>query len=203
MHYPTELENAQEVTIQAHQPIFHQGDSCNNYILLTQGSVKVFARSPSGKEIILYYVKPGEVCVLTTSCLLSNKRYPAEAITETATSAKIIPKQEFDSLMDTSKAFRQFVFSNLSQRLAKLISLIEQIALESIEQRLAGYLLLHASDKDQIKTTHQEIAFEIGSAREVISRHLKTFEKQGWISIDRGLITLADTESLHNLIKIK
>jgi CRP/FNR family transcriptional regulator, anaerobic regulatory protein len=203
MQYPTELENAQEIKIEANQTVFHQGDNCSNYILLTEGSVKVFARSPSGKEIILYFVKPGEVCVLTTSCLLSNKQYPAEAITETATTAKIIPKQKFDKLIDSSKIFRQFVFSSLSLRLSSLISLVEQIALESIEQRLANHLLLHCSDQKQIKTTHHDIATEIGSAREVISRNLKTFEKNGWINIDRGLISLSDVNALRNLVKIK
>lgn len=179
-----------EVSLPADYQVFSQGQACQNYIVITSGSVKVFARSSEGKEVVLYRIKAGEVCVLTTSCLLGNSRYPAEGITETPVSARIIPHQAFDALLSESQAMRDFVFNSFGQRLNDLMLQIEQIALESVDQRLNRFLVKHADAENMITATHQDIAIEIGSAREVVSRHLKALEKQQAIKLHRGKLEL-------------
>lgn len=185
-----------EVSLPADYQVFSQGQACQHYVVITSGSVKVFARSSEGKEVVLYRIKAGEVCVLTTSCLLGNSRYPAEAITETSVSARIIPHKAFDALLAESQAMREFVFNSFSQRLNDLMLQIEQIALESVDQRLNRFLLKHADSQHMITATHQEIAVEIGSAREVVSRHLKALEKQQAIKLHRGKLELLDFDVL-------
>lgn len=192
------LEALPEVSIPAGTGIFHQGQSCENYFILIQGSARVFTRSAAGKEVVLYRVEPGDMCVLTTSCLLSSQTFPAEAVAETEMRVKVMPKSQFDKLVNESADFREFVFKSFGRRLGNLITTIEKLALESIEQRLAKYLLLQPDNK--IAITHQDLALEIGTAREVVSRHLKRFESEGWINLGRGHIELLDRKALHELI---
>jgi len=184
------------VNLPANHQVFSQGQACQNYVVITSGTVKVFARSSEGKEVVLYRIKAGEVCVLTTSCLIGHSRYPAEAVTETAVSARIIPHKAFDRLLEASQDMRKFVFNSFGQRLNDLMLQIEQIALESIDQRLNRFLLRSADKLNMVTATHQEIAIEIGSVREVVSRHLKMLEKQNVIKLHRGKLELVDTDLL-------
>lgn len=109
-----------------------------------------------------------------------------------------MPKRRFDELMENSAEFRHQVFDNFGQRIGSLIETIEKLALETLEQRLAKYLLLQPCNP--VQATHLDIASEIGSAREVVSRHLKRFESQGLVKLDRGSIELLDRTALHGLI---
>lgn len=193
-----ELDALPEMKIPSGTGIFHQGQACENYFILVEGSARIFTRSAAGKEVVLYRVEPGDMCVLTTSCLLSSQTFPAEAIAETDMRVKVMQKSQFDKLVNKSAEFRKFVFSSFGRRLSNLITTVEKLALESIEQRLAKYLLLQPESR--IATTHQDLALEIGTAREVVSRHLKRFELEGWIKLGRGTIELLNRQALHNLI---
>ena len=199
---PEFLASADHVTLPASSNLFQQGQVCDKFYVLLEGSIRVFASSPAGKEVVLYRVGPGEMCTLTTSCLLSNKRYPANAVTEEDITAVALPKIEFDQLINSSDEFRQFVLSSFGERLTAMIVRVEQLALESIEQRLAYFLLEHASTDNNITYTHQAIANEIGSAREVVTRQLKVFADKGWIDISRGSVTLHDRKALTCLTQI-
>lgn len=193
---PHEISPFKTVSLPANETVFMQGDGCHNYIVVTSGCVRVFARSSEGRELILYRINPGEICVLTTSCLMGKTHYPAEARTETEVTAKIIPHADFNRLIEESTAFRQFIFNSFSHRLTDLMLQLEQVGLESIEARLKRFLLSHADEQHRLQITHQEIAVEIGSAREVVSRHLKTLEKQNIIRLSRGVIELVAPEKL-------
>jgi len=193
---PAALAEVRESGIPEGTTVFRQGQACTHYLLVTEGSVRVFARSASGKEVVLYHVGPGEICVITTSCLLSDVPYPAEAVAETEVRVKVIAKSEFDRLLATSPAFREFVFAAFGGRLVGLISLVEQIALESIQNRLAAYLLRRSRDGGAVTATHQEMAETIGSAREVVSRTLKSFAALGLVRVARGRLEVLDRAGL-------
>lgn len=198
---PGELESANRVSVGRRSQVFHQGEACNNYYIVTEGCIKVFARSAGGKEIVLYRVEPGDICVLTTSCMLSGSRYPADAVAESDVTAIALPRPDFERLMRESEEFRTFVLSSFGNRLAGLVTLVEQVALESIEQRLAGFLLERCDPASGLlEATHQDIAMEIGSAREVVSRQLKTLEGRGWVSLARGSVTIRDRDALATLL---
>jgi CRP/FNR family transcriptional regulator len=187
-----------EISLPADTVAFRQGDRCANYLLVLEGSIKVLARSETGREIVLYRVQRGGSCVLTTSCLLSQSRYPAEGITETHVRALAIPADTFHQGLAESEAFRQFVFDAYAQRLAEVICLVQEISFGQLNRRLARYLLQHASE-DVVVITHQGLATELGSAREVISRQLKDFEQRGWIEQQRGQIRLSHPEGLESI----
>ena len=153
--------------------------------------------SPDGREILLYHVCSGDSCVLTTSCLLGDNNYPAEGYTETEVSAFAIPANIFHRCLEQSTFFREFVFRNFSQRLADVIKRMESISFGSIDQKLASALL--ASGETTLRKTHNELALELGSAREVVSRHLKRFESYGLLTLSRGSIQNINIEALKKI----
>lgn len=185
------------VAIPAGQQVFYPGSPCENYLLLLDGQVKVQLMSENGREILLYQVGSGDSCVLTTSCLISGECYPAEGITETDVTAFAVSAFAFHRCLEQSSFFRAFVFKNFSARLANLINRMESVVFGSIDQRLAKILL--ASGNSTINKTHQELAYELGSAREVVSRHLKQFEKQGWVSLNRGVVEIIGRDAIKQL----
>ena len=193
------FSQAQEVSLPANTIVFHQGDQCSNYLLVLDGSVKVLSRAENGREIILYRLGAGDSCVLTTSCLFGNVPYPAEGSTETAVTALAIPAAAFKKAIQQSEAFRTLVFQSFTDHLAGVIALVEEIAFGRLGSRLARYLLEHADSGQQIKATHQVLATELGSAREVISRQLKELEGRGLVQLQRGCIDLQDVDALKKL----
>jgi CRP/FNR family transcriptional regulator len=190
------LDSARPVEVPAGTTVFRDGDGCQNYMFVIEGTVKVQKMSESGREIVLYRVGAGEACILTTSCLLSHQRYPAEGITETTVRAISIPVSQFDRGISGSSGFRMFVFSSYGRRIADLILLVEDVAFGRMDIRLGQYLLDAADDNAEVTGTHQEMAAELGTAREVISRQLKEFERRGWVRLGRGKITIADLGAL-------
>jgi CRP/FNR family transcriptional regulator len=181
---------------------FHQGDACSNYLLVVEGTVKVLTRAENGREIVLYRLGSGDSCVLTTSCLFGNRNYPAEGLTETNVRVLAIPAKDFERALQQSSAFRDFVFSSFSSHVASLITLVEEVAFGRMDIRLARHLLKRVGAGKQLQTTHQQLATELGSAREVISRQLKDFELQGWVKLHRGSIEITDPEGLNKLSEL-
>ena len=189
------LASAQIVKLEQGRFVFHAGDMCEAFLLLLDGEVRVQLTSAGGREITLYRIGRGGSCILTTSCLLSNENYPAEAIAESDVEALAIPISSFQDALEESQWFRRFVFDGFSMRLTSVIQKIEHIAFTSIDARLAA-VLLELDRKGVQKVTHQDIAVELGTAREVVSRHLKRFESHGWVQLGRGKVTLVDRDRI-------
>lgn len=188
--------HSKQLSLPAGSTVFRQGDSCDNYLLVLRGSLKVFSRAENGREIILYRVKDGESCTLTTACLFAQNLYPAEGLTETEVTALAVPRTIFNQGLAESEQFRKIIFDQYGKRLSDLISLVEALSFGHIEIRLARLLLQLGTDSSSIETTHQALASELGSAREVISRQLKEFERNDLVSLQRGSLSLTDTEGL-------
>lgn len=194
------LSASTQVTIPAGETVFRPGDECQNYLLMVDGRIKVQMTSESGREIVLYRVEAGETCVLTTSCLLANELYNAEAVTENTCLAIAVPSTIFRELMGQSEALRDFVFKTYGTRIADLLMVVEEVAFKRLDIRLAAILLESLQGIDPVITqTHQQLATELGTAREVISRQLKDFERRGWITLQRGRITVLSPEKLKQL----
>jgi CRP/FNR family transcriptional regulator len=190
------MDSARIVTVPAQEYVCHMGATSENYLLALEGTVRVQLTAPSGREVTLYRVQPGGSCILTTSCLLSGEHFPAEAIAETNVTALTIDKQRFQQALDESAEFRRFVFANISKRLADIIRRMEAVTFTAIDKRLAGALIDSLASGRVSSITHQALAVELGTAREVISRHLKRFEADGLISLGRGRIEITDPEKL-------
>lgn len=189
----------QIVTLDQGRFVFHAGDLCPAFLLVLEGDVRVQLTSASGREVTLYRISAGGSCILTTSCLLSQEDYPAEAIAESDLVAAAIPSALFQDALNGSQQFRTFVFDGFSTRLKNVIARIEELAFTSIDARL-GRVLLELHIKRVERVTHQDIAVELGTAREVVSRHLKRFAAERWVELGRGRVTVVDPVGLQRMV---
>jgi CRP/FNR family transcriptional regulator len=180
------------------QPVFRAGQACERYLLVAEGRVRVQLIGEGGREVVLYRVRPGGTCVLTTSCLVGGEHYPAEAWTEGPVQAFALPAAEFHAQLDGCPAFRRFVFDNLGLRLAELLQRMESVLLNPLERRLAAFLLDQPTGP--LALTHQALATEVGTAREVVSRHLKRLERAGLVRLGRSQIEVTDRAGLLALL---
>ncbi|MDA8381873.1 MAG: Crp/Fnr family transcriptional regulator [Betaproteobacteria bacterium] len=179
--------------------VFHPGDVCQHYLLVAQGSVRVQQVSPQGRELVLYRIGPGESCILTTACLFSERPYPAMGVADTDVSALAFPQTAFHEAIAASASFRAFVFHSYGHRLTDMLAVIEAIVFTRLDVRLARKLLSLSTDQALIPITHQALALELGSAREVISRALKDLEQRGWIRRQLAHIEILDKHALETL----
>ncbi|MEY4698061.1 MAG: cAMP regulatory protein [Pseudomonadota bacterium] len=193
------IHKSKVVTVPEGAVIFGPGKSPEHLLLLLDGRVRVQQVSEAGREIVLYRVEAGESCVLTTACLLAHEGYSAEGVAETQVRAVAIPRTVFDDLISQSVAFRTFIFTAYSRRITDLFQVIEDIAFQRIDIRLAQKLIDLERGTGQIKATHQQLAAELGTAREVISRQLGEFQRRGWIRQSRGSVELVDMSGLARL----
>lgn len=193
------VAQARLVTVDAGTVLFRDGDACAGYVLVLDGSVRVQKMDPNGREIVLYRVEPQQTCMLTTSCLLGGTAYPAEGVAETRTHLAMLPAGAFDRAIAESAAFRRFVLAAISQRIADLMLLIEDVAFGRMDMRLARLLLRRADAAGMLAATHQGLAVELGTAREVVSRLLKDFESRGLVHLGRGEVGLLDRSHLEEL----
>ena len=192
-------ETSHTLELQAGQVLFDTGEDCNYMPLLKTGSIRVVKPLQTGWEKLLYRLLPGQVCILTATCIFSDWRHLARVIADKDLEAVSIPKDSLHRLIEGSSDFRRFVFSNYSISLLSLLNCVEVTLTQPIEQRLAKLLL----DKrtDAIVVTHQGLADELGTAREVVSRILKDFEKKGIIKLKRGIIFIQDREALVQILR--
>lgn len=178
---------------------YSEGMPCDAYVMRLAGKSRVYKLSSSGREILLYRVAAGETCVLTTTCLLGRSDYPASTVVEEPIRDVIIPASVFHQLMVDSAVFRRFVMENYGALISDLIVLLDEVAFSSLDARLAKLLLDEATAK--INRTHQQLADELGSAREVVSRQLKRFENKGWVMLGRGHIEIINKAALQKLLQ--
>jgi len=187
--------------LKAGQYVFHAGDSCNNFLIVAQGSVRVSIMAETGREIVLYRVEDGQTCVLTSVCLFSGAFYDAEGIAEMDTEAYVLPKPVFLDLLGTSAQFREFVFSSYGEKMHELISLVQEVIHRHVDRRLAR-LLLARVEAGRVGLTHQALANELNTAREVVTRLLREFERKGWVRLARGHIDVIASAGLAELAQV-
>ena len=195
------LARSAVVTAPAGTVIFGPGKSPENMLFLLAGTVRVQQVSDTGHEIVLYRIEAGESCVLTTACLLAYDDYAATGIAETDVRAAAVPRDVLDDLVAQSKSFRNFVFAAFSKRITDLFLMIDEVAFQRIDVRLADKLLKLSHGDDRIATTHQKLAVELGTAREVVSRQLQEFQRRGWIAQARGAVMIADRAGLQDVAR--
>jgi CRP/FNR family transcriptional regulator len=194
------LAAARRATVPAGEVVFREGDACSHYLMVLAGSVRVQMVSEQGREIVLYRVGGGQTCVLTTACLMGGQAYNAQGVVESEVTALMLPAAAFRDLVAESAGFRDFVFSAYGTRLSDLLLLVEEVAFRRVDARLAA-LLLARSEAGGMAVTHQGLAVELGTAREVISRQLKEFERRGWVRLGRGRVAVVRPEALAALAR--
>jgi CRP/FNR family transcriptional regulator len=174
--------------------LFHPGDACQGFLMLGSGSVRVELVAEDGHALLLYRVAPGEACLLTTACLFAGEVYAAEGRAETPVEGLLLPRAAFEALVAESPAFRRFVLAGFGARLAALMARIEALSFRSVDRRLAEALL--ARGGPEVAATQAELAVEVGTAREVVTRRLNAFARDGLVSLGRGAVTVLDAAAL-------
>lgn len=191
------LQSNATVRVEAGTRLFAECQPCNGFPLVIDGSVKVVKYASSGRELLLYRVVPGSSCIISTSCLLGSSDYSACGIAEADTTLMVLPTPEFNRQLIANPPFRDFVFRLFAERITDLMQLVEEVAFARLDQRLAK--LIVARNSDVLQITHQELADELGSVREIVSRLLKGFAVQGLITLGREQLTIVDRGGLQKL----
>lgn len=186
------VAEAQTMTVPSGTVVFDERQSCQGFPFVIRGDIRVVKPSANGRELPLYRVLPGESCIITSSCLLGHTDYNARGITHGETTLALMPRHLFDELL-AEPAFRDFVFHLFSERMAELMQVIEEVAFRKLDQRLAGLLL---GKGKLVHATHQQLADELGSVREMISRLLKSFAEQGLVKVSREQVEILDPAGL-------
>ncbi len=176
--------------------VFMEGEHVDAIALLISGVVRVFKIGEMGREITLYRFGNGESCILTANAILSQKTFPAIAVVESEAEAVMIPAAAFRDWVRRYDLWREFVFDLLSQRLASVMSILDEVVFRRMDARIAAFLLKKAKPESRIQITHQEIAAELGTSREVVSRILEGFASAGLIGSARGELEVLDPEGL-------
>ena len=194
------LMQAAALELPAGAHVFAERQPCQGFPLLLAGSIKVVKQSSSGRELMLYRVAPGGSCIITSSCLLGHSDYNARGIAESPLRLLLLPADLFGELMLEHAPFRDFVFHLFAERIGELMQLVEEVAFARLDQRLAK--LLVARNDTTLNITHQQLADELGSVREIVSRLLKGFAAQGLVSLGREQLTITDRARLQEIAAV-
>ncbi len=184
------------VSVRAGDTLFNEGADLLAVPFVESGRIRVFKRSAEGHEITLYDIDAGDSCVLAAGSILAGARYPAIAVADGPVVMWLIDGRTMLDLFESNHDFRRWVFELLSTRLSGLMGLVEEVAFKKMDSRLASYLIDRADEAGELATTHEAIATELGTAREVVSRILRQFEVEEAIVIGRGRISISDRSKL-------
>jgi CRP/FNR family transcriptional regulator len=187
------LAEAEIRRLPAGSVMFDASQPCRGFPLVLEGALRVAKCAPNGREILLYRVEPGQSCILSGGCLLGHSDYTARAVVEEDVLLVSLPVALFNELMLDFEPFRLFVFGMYGERLADVMQLVEEVAFRRLDERLAQ-LLIHRGPV--VEATHQKLADELGSVREIVSRLLRSFEERGWVKLERERITVRDPKAL-------
>ncbi len=190
------LRNAAVRSVPAGTVMFDEQNPCQAFPMLLDGVIRVSKVAANGRELQLYRVVPGEACILSTSCMLGTTAYTARGVAETPVTLLALTAPVFNRLLSEFEPFRRYVFSLFSERIIDLMQLVEAIAFHRLDQRLASLLL---GKGKVIHVTHQALADELGSVREIVSRLLKSFAEQGLVSLGREQIEIVDPARLRHV----
>lgn len=186
---------AQWIEVPAGTSLFDEGQPCKGFPLVVRGAVAVKRGSLEGRELELYRVTPGELCVVSTSCLFGRRPLSARGLTSEATALVLLSPAGFERWA-SQEPFRRYVFGVFADRLADLMALVEAVAFQQLDQRLAAALLGHGAVR---RVTHQALADELGTVREMVTRLLHRFEADGWVELGRERITVLDPAALQRI----
>lgn len=178
--------------LEAGTSLLREGQACSKVPFVLEGVLRVYKTAESGREITLYRIEAGQLCILSSGCGSSLEAFPASVVAEKKSFAAFLSKERIRRLLDEGPSFRAFVLEQYSRRMAEVFELVEEVAFRKVDERLRLWLLESEAGLPglPVAATHQELAFHVGSSREVVSRILKDWEARGLIEISRGSIRI-------------
>ena len=192
------VDAMQMLSVPAGTVVFDEHQPCRGFPFVLAGAIRVAKLSSSGRELPLYRVLAGESCIISSSCLLGHADYNARGVSEGPTTLALLPRPLFDEMLG-EPAFRDFVFALFSERMAELMQLVEEVAFRKLDQRLAALLL---GKGRVVHATHQQLADDLGSVREMVSRLLKGFAEQGLVRLGREQVEVLDAAGLRRVASV-
>lgn len=194
----TELaRRARVLPVNAQEMLATQGSPCTVFPLVLAGRARIFVMDDEGREITLYRLSPGDGCVLAAACSVSDMPLPGFSICEVTGEGLFIPSATLRSWIDRHSFWREYVFSLVAKQLGQVVAVTNDLAFRRLDTRIASFLLQGAERSGGVvRATHQEVALEVGSRREVVSRILKGFEQDGLLTLERGAIRVEDRRGL-------
>lgn len=192
-------QSAHHKIVPAGEYVFQNGEPCHHILFVKKGCIRIQKLSEDGHILTLTRVGELHCCEMTVTSAITGDAYPAEAITEDDSHIILIPAKVVKRLMSTSSSWQSFLFREISQSLSELILLAEDVAFVPIDIRLARCLIEGINENNILRRTHSEIASDLGSAREVVSRTLKRFENNGYLILHRGWIEVTSPQALNNI----
>lgn len=190
-------------TVNAGVTLHRMENACSNVYFVVTGRIRLYRTLPNGREITLYRIGEREMCLFSMSCIFDDMPLDAIAVVERPTELLVLPDSVVMTLLDGNKDFRNFLFRRIIKSLSEMMYLVEELTFQNMNQRLARYLIMHSHNSKKhplrIKNTHEEIALELGTAREVINRLLKEFELESIVSLSRGLIDIKNESMLKKI----
>jgi len=180
----------------AGKTIIEKGQDVSGAYFVVEGRLRVYSLLPGGKEVTVYMIEPGETCVLALNSLFNDLLYPAWVQTDRATTVAVVPGRTYRALFEREKPIQDLTVRTLSTLVFRLMAELDQVHSRTLEQRLAGFLLVHASGQGVVRQTQQEIAGHIGTTREMVARLTSRMAKRGWIATGRGAVTILNRPAL-------
>ncbi len=181
--------------------VIHKGQPVSGAYLVTEGRLRVFTYTPQGSEATLYFIRPGETCVLALNCLFNDLRYPAWVETDADTQVEVIPGELYRRLFEHERSVQDLTVKALSTLVFRLMDELEQIHACNLDQRLANFLLSNASEEGTLQTTQQALAGHLGTTREVIARLMQGFVAERLVATGRGWVRIEDAQGLARLVE--
>lgn len=182
------------------QLVLSEGDQCRSLLFVESGALRVFKTGESGREITLYRVRPGELCLFSLSSLLANTPYAASVAADGPTTARELDGDTFRSVHSTEPALQAVVATQLHRLLVDVMALVTEVAFRRVDERLAVTLLDQTTrERPEVQTTHERLAHHLGTAREVVSRLLENLRDDGVLQVERGLVRIVDRRALERL----
>ena len=173
--------------------MFDEAQPCSGFPFVLEGSIGVSKLADNGREIQLYHVDAGDSCILSSSCLLGSVEYDARGVAMSDSNVFVLPRPTFERLLSSSEGFRRYVFRLFSERIADLMQTVEAVAFQRLDQRLAALLIRRGPE---VRATHQQLADELGSVREIVSRIVRSFAEHGLVRTGRERIEILDGPGL-------
>ncbi len=193
------MTEASSIVVPKGEILFRPGQPCPGFVVLTEGSIRVTLTGPSGREVVLYRVRPGEVCLQTLSCLINDQPYAAEGVAETDIAGQLVPANALHEKFSDDEAFRDLIMASVATRFAEYQQLVEDVALTGFDERLARVLLRMAGSSVLVEATHSALATETASGRAYVTRRLAEFAKKGWVEQKADGIAILNRRALEQV----
>lgn len=181
--------------------VFRENEGCGRIGFVLSGTIRVYKENPNGRSITLYRIGPGESCILSMTCVLSNPIQQASAVIEEDAEVITVPANEFRKLMEKSQEAKDYVFSLFATRLTDVLLLLDEVVFQRMDERLAAILLENSArhGSDEVLATHEQLAEDAGTAREVVTRVLREFSMNNWVAVSRGKVKILDRKGLSHV----